>query len=56
MDGSEPTSALPDEPDGSAVAADTDVETATEPPVATPADPHDSPAPQHPHDPEEVTR
>jgi hypothetical protein len=61
-DGSEPTSALPDEPDGSAGAADDDVDdvddvdTATEPPAATPADSDDGPAPQHPHDPEEVTR
>ena len=56
VDGTGPTSALPDEPDGSAGAADDDVDTAAEPPAATPAVPDDGPAPQHPHDPEEVTR
>ena len=55
-DGSGPTSALPDEPHGSGGPGDDDVDTATEPPAATPADSDDGPAPQHPHDPEEVTR
>ena len=57
VDGPGPTSALPDERDGSAGAADDATSsTAAETPAATPADPDDSPAPQHPHDPEEVTR
>ncbi len=60
VDGHQPTSALPGDGDASAVAADTDVETpaetSTETPTATPADSHDSPDPQQPHDPEEVTR
>jgi hypothetical protein len=64
VDGTEPTSARPDDGDGSAVASDTDVDPAaeapadpaTETPTASPPDPHDSPATQHPHDPEEVTR